>query len=124
MHIIGTHHVALYTANFERLRAFYTETLGMPVKGGFEGYNIIFINVGSTTIELVEETGHERINDPTGWNHLALEVADVDAAYAELTAKGITFHILPMNFPQAKPVVRIAFFKDPDGNILELVQQL
>ena len=35
MRILGTHHVALTTTRFERLRAFYVESLGLPVVGGF-----------------------------------------------------------------------------------------
>jgi catechol 2,3-dioxygenase-like lactoylglutathione lyase family enzyme len=59
-----------------------------------------------------------------GWDHLALEVEDIDAAYAELSAAGIPFHVPPEDFPEEAPSVRIAFFKDPDGNVLELVQPL
>jgi catechol 2,3-dioxygenase-like lactoylglutathione lyase family enzyme len=87
------------------------------------GRNIIFIDAGSTTIELIER------DEPLdlarqGFAHFAFHVADIDAAYAELTAKGIVFHVLPKPFPPEQPSVRLAFFKDPDGNELELVQPL
>lgn len=123
MQITGTHHVALCTPNFEALHAFYVDTLGLAVVGGFPGRKIIFIDAGSTTIELIER--NEPLH-PTrqGLVHFAFGVADLDAAYAELTAKGITFHVLPKLFPDEAPSVRIAFFKDPDGNELELVQPL
>jgi len=51
-------------------------------------------------------------------------VSDADAAYAELSARGVPFHVPPKDFPEEAPSVRIAFFKDPDGNELELVQPL
>lgn len=122
MQIVGTHHVALRTSNFAAMRAFYTETLGMAVLGGFPGRNIIFLDAGSTTIELIErESGAFQAPDH-GWHHLALEVADTDAAYAELHAQGVPFHIEPRSFPPDAPLVRLAFFKDPDGNELELYQ--
>ena len=122
MHIICTHHVAIYTANFERLRDFYVTTLGLPLRGAFEGYNIVFVEAGTTAIEIVEEnTATAREG---GWRHLALEVADLDAAYGELAAKGVPFHEAPRDFPPQAPKVRIAFFRDPDGNELELVQPL
>ena len=120
--IVCTHHVAIYTAHFERLRDFYVITLGLPVRGAFEGYNIVFVDAGTTAIEIVEN--HERQLREGGWRHLALEVADVDAAYSELAAKGVPFHETPRDFPLAAPKVRIAFFRDPDGNELELVQPL
>lgn len=123
MQITGTHHVAVCTPNFETLRTFYVETLGLPVVGGFPGRNIIFIDTGSTTIELIERDEPLQLNRQ-GFAHFAFQVEDLDAAYADLTAKGIVFHVLPKPFPEDRPSVRIAFFKDPDGNEFELVQPL
>ena len=123
MNITGTHHVALVTANFERLRAFYVETLGLPIVGAFAGRNIIFVEAGSTTIELIERSGQADAGSG-GWSHLAFQVDDIDAVHAELAGLGIAFHVLPKDFPDDAPAVRIAFFKDPDGNDLELVQPL
>jgi glyoxylase I family protein len=122
METTHTHHVAIYTSNYARIRAFYVETLGLPVLGAFEGYNIVFIGTGSTAIEIVEDTDARADNG--GWRHLALEVPDVDGAYRELTAKGIAFHALPENFPPEAPKMRIAFFRDPDGNEIELIEPL
>jgi catechol 2,3-dioxygenase-like lactoylglutathione lyase family enzyme len=120
MQITGTHHIALITANFATLRDFYVETLGLPIVGAFAGHNIIFIQAGSTTIELIERTGYTAPASG-GWDHFAFTVDDVDAAYAELSARGVVFHVPPRSFPDPAEV-RIAFFKDPDGNVLELVQ--
>lgn len=122
MEFIGVHHMAIITDDVARLRAFYVDVLGLPVVGGFPGRAIIFIGAGGTAIELVERSA--RPDGGGGWDHLALEVADIDTAYAELTARGVPFHSAPMAFPPAAPSVRIAFFKDPDGNVLELVQPL
>lgn len=123
MQFLGTHHVALCTPNFAALRQFYAETLGLPVVGGFPGRNIIFINAGTAVIELIERQEPLELARQ-GWAHFAFHVADCDATYAELNALGVPFHNLPRNFPEDKPTVRIAFFKDPDGNELELVQSL
>lgn len=122
--ILATHHIALSTAHFARLREFYTGTLGLPVLGGFTGQGILFLGAGTTAIELIEEAGAERPVGAGGWVHLALEVADVDAAYAALSARGVPFHIPPEDFPPAAPAVRIAFCTDPDGNVIELLQPL
>jgi catechol 2,3-dioxygenase-like lactoylglutathione lyase family enzyme len=124
MHITSTHHVAIYTANFERLRDFYINTLGFPLRGAFDGHNIIFVDVGTTTIEIVEDKGRGDDGIEGGWRHLALEVADVDDAFEELTALGIRFHVPPENFPPEKPLMRYALFRDPDGNEIELLQPL
>jgi catechol 2,3-dioxygenase-like lactoylglutathione lyase family enzyme len=122
MKITGTHHVALITSNFEQMRAFYTETLGLPVVGAFAGGAIIFLQAGPTTIELI---GRATYAPAVGsWDHFAFQVEDVDAAYAELKALGVPFHVEPKSVPDPLPEARIAFFKDPDGNILELFQPL
>ncbi len=85
MRVTGTHHVALYTADLERLRAFYVETLGLPQVGAFPGGKILFIDAGSTAIELIARDGWA--GTATGsWQHLAFEVESVDDAYDELRA--------------------------------------
>ena len=127
MQITGTHHVALFTRNFAGLRQFYADTLGLPVVGGFPGGKIIFFDAGSTTIELIDRGDRPEEHAPAnalGWAHFAFEVADVDAAYQELSAKGVPFTVLPKNAPDTSPSVRLAFFTDPDGNELELFQPL
>src|SRR5262249_24429331 len=123
LHATHTHHVAVLTTHFDRLRTFYVDTLGCPIVGAFPGRNIVFVAVGSTTIEIVERDASSD-RPPGGWDHLALEVADVDTAYAALTGQGVVFHVPPKDFPEEAPSVRIAFFRDPDGNVLELVQPL
>lgn len=119
----GAHHVALYTADFPRLYAFYTGVLGMAEVGRFPGHPIAFLAAGGTIIELA---GDEAPAGPRGqgWSHLALEVADLEAAVAALEARGVAFHVPPEPFPPEAPRARIAFFRDPDGNLLELYQPI
>ena len=124
MHIVRTHHVAIVTSNVARLREFYVEVLGLPPVGGFAGQSIAFVDAGTTLIELVEEAGPDGDRRQSGWNHLALEVQDVESAYAELSARGIPFDVPPEKFPPEAPELYIAFLHDPDGNPIELVQRL
>jgi len=124
LHVLTTHHIALSTGHFARLRAFYTETLGLPVLGGFPEQQIVFLDAGTTAIELAEENVVDAPVGARGWTHIALEVADVDAAYAALAARGVPFSAPPEDFPRAAPAMRIAFCTDPDGNVIELLQPL
>jgi len=124
MRILGTHHVAISTRDLPRLRTFYTETMGLPVVGGFPGYEIVFIGAGDTAIELIEEDGPVGAADGSGWHHLAWEVENVDEAYVDLVARGVPFQTAPEDFPPTAPTTRIAFFCDPDGNLIELIQPL
>ena len=126
MRITGTHHVALATPDLAQLRKFYVDTLGLPVVGGFPTHGILFVRAGETVIELVAEDVPAGGARRGGWDHLALEVADVDTAYAALVARGAAPHSPPEDFPPPpeNPALRIAFLCDPDGNLLELVQPL
>jgi glyoxylase I family protein len=53
-----------------------------------------------------------------GWQCLALEVEDMDAALAALNAKGVTTAWGPMK----RPDYARAEIRDPDGNPIELRQ--
>jgi len=55
-----------------------------------------------------------------GYDHLGLEVEDVDAAYEGLKAKGFSFTAPPKDFEN----LRIAFFKGPDNITVELLQKM
>lgn len=81
-----------------------------PAHGAFPGGRVIFIGAGSTTIEMV--TRDEWADSNAGnWQHLAFEVASVDAAHAELTAKRVAFHptfMSPVLLPEQWNVRRAA----------------
>jgi len=111
--------VAIRTQNFAAMEQFYTQTLGFPVAKRWDDATIIFIDVGSTTIELIRRDTAPAPNSPAGaFDHLALHVDDVDVAYQELVDKNIKIRNTPYNFKE----IRICFFFDPDGNLIELVE--
>ena len=59
-------------------------------------------------------------NKLRGWRHLALRVASLEAARAELSARGVVFT------DPVKPAGgggRVLFFADPEGNLLHLVER-
>jgi len=117
MSILRSHHIALKTPDFQRAKAFYTEVLGFDVVGDIPGRDIIFIDIGGTTIELIGTEAQPTGEEPqTGLVHLAFEVDDVDATFQELKEKDVVFHIEPTQVGD----IRLAFFRDPDGNPLEL----
>ena len=112
-----SHHIALRTPDFARAKAFYTEILGFPIVGNIPGKEVIFIDIGGTTIELVAGPEPQKWEHPgAGFMHLAFEVQDVDAVYSELADKGVEFFVQPTSVGD----IRLAFFRDPDGNELEL----
>lgn len=54
-----------------------------------------------------------------GFRHVGFKVADLDERVAKLHAAEVPFHLEPIN---AEGGVRITFFYDPDGTLLELVE--
>jgi glyoxylase I family protein len=122
--IRSTHHIGMVTGQFERMRRFYVEVLGLAEAGGFPEHHIVFLDAGSTRIELLGQDIGSDQEQRAGWHHLALEVDDVDAAFSTLTRCGVDVHSPPESFPPEAPVFRIAFLRDPDGNLLELIQQI
>ena len=130
-HIVGVHHISLLTNNFARLRDFYVEVLGLRIAGGFPGQNIIFLEAGNVLIELEEHdstpaNSHAPPDDRVGlgWNHLAFDVDDVDAAFNDLISLGVRSQAAPADYPEGAATMRIAFLSDPDGNIIELIARL
>jgi glyoxylase I family protein len=115
MAIQRSHHIALKSQHYEESKRFYTDIMGFKIVGTLGGGRIVFIDIGGTTIELMGADPVEATEPAIGFTHLAFQVDDVDATYAELKAKGVQFHIEPRG-----DEVRVAFFRDPDGNLLEL----
>jgi catechol 2,3-dioxygenase-like lactoylglutathione lyase family enzyme len=121
MKLIGTHHINLPTPNFESVKAFYTETLGFPIVHAWPDAKIIFIDLGSTWLEVADRSNATAHVPATGgFAHIALHVENVDEAVAELVAKGVPIHTQPKDFQD----IRLAFIQDPDGNMVELVHSL
>jgi lactoylglutathione lyase len=55
-----------------------------------------------------------------GLEHIGLTVPDIDAAVAELKAKGVRFTLDPTT---VRPGVRIAFLRGPENVSIELIQR-
>jgi catechol 2,3-dioxygenase-like lactoylglutathione lyase family enzyme len=110
----------------ERARQFYGETLGLEVEVLSEENGLIVLHLAG---------GHDvfvyRKPDfvPATYTVLNFEVDDVDAAADELIAKGVAFERYPDFEQDDKGIARdgpgpsIAWFKDPAGNILSVLQQ-
>ena len=105
--------VSILTQDLQRARQFYVETLGLEVES--EGESDMELRAGQVTLDIFDPSsiGQEFAPSPAG---LALRVPDVDAARAELEAKGVAFDGETIT----TGVCQQAWFKDPDGNALML----
>jgi len=132
---IRFHHVSLSVAELAAQRRWYQEALGFTeVIEEFEvpeaGVRTAVLQAGGgARIELIERSGsarNETFGDPMdtlrgqGYGHWALEVDDLDHTFATLTALGAQPIWPPADAVQ--PGARFAYVKDPEGNLIELIQ--
>ncbi len=113
----AVHHVSINVADVEAVAPFYTNILGMRVLDrpnfGFAGRWLR--SPGGGELHLVEVKGWI---PPIG-QHWAFKVDDIDAAVAELRARGVE-----IDDPKFIPgtTARQTFIQDPAGNMIELNQ--
>src|SRR5579885_1946575 len=110
--------------DLEQARAFYSETLGLPVDDA-NGALRLHLGTGAQ-VDVYAKDNHV----PATYTMLNFAVDDIDQAVGELKGKGITFEQYE-GLTDEKGVARglavnrgpnIAWFKDPAGNILSVLQ--
>ena len=119
------HHAHLICKDLEQMIAFFTEVLNAKLitRLKFGTADGASIDVQGTTVNLRvaredEEIAGDASQTRYGFDHIGLEVDDVDAAYKYLTERGYKFFMPPTDIPN----LRIAFFKGPEEITIELVQ--
>jgi catechol 2,3-dioxygenase-like lactoylglutathione lyase family enzyme len=111
--------------DIEAARHFYRETLGLGTTDLSEEFGVMSIQLAGGRDTLVY-----RKDDfaPATYTILNFEVDDVDAAVDALLAEGVTMERYDGFGQDEKGIARgpgpsIAWFKDPAGNILSVLQQ-
>lgn len=132
---VEVHHTSLPVADLEAQQSWYQRALGLTEV--VERYElddpavrtVVLCSPGGVRLELIERTGsspHQPYADPLeasltqGFGHWALSVTDLDRAFAELVAAGGAAVWPPA--PAVEPGARFAYVKDPEGNLIELIQ--
>jgi catechol 2,3-dioxygenase-like lactoylglutathione lyase family enzyme len=109
--------------NLEKAREFYGQTLGLKVSEHEEGLELSL--AGGTSIFLYPKPNHT----PASFTVLNFPVKDIEEAVEELTTLGVKLE--KYNQPELKtdargimkgPGMQIAWFKDPAGNILSVIE--
>ncbi|WP_201837687.1 VOC family protein [Microvirga zambiensis] len=120
-------HVAIRVKDVERTLDFYSGKLGMREMMRLDRDGrlwLLYLRITDTQfLEVFPEGVGERASerDAVGFNHICLEVADIDVALRELEAAGV-------------PLIRDrqmgadgnwqAWIEDPDGHRIELMQMM
>ena len=107
--------------DLEKAKQFYAQTLGLKVKESPEGLEL---HPGQQSVFIYPKPNHE----PATFTVLNFQVNNIDAAVDELKQKGVSFeHYEGEIKTDEKGIHRdkgptIAWFKDPAGNILSVVE--
>jgi lactoylglutathione lyase len=119
--------MVLFVQDLAGCTAFYRDTFRLPYQGSDansatflleEGLYLILLSPsGAANLLGTEVQALKLEGGPRGL--LAAGVADVDAAYQELKAKGVTFVRPPTDQSWG---LRTAHFADPEGNLWEINQ--
>lgn len=110
----------LPTTDVDKLRPFYEETLGL--KPFATRPSAVIYRVGEGTFFILSRSGIK----PAGHTQMSFVVPDVKAEVAELRGRGVVFEEYEM--PKTEdgvarmPAGWAAWFKDPDGNLIGLIQ--
>jgi predicted enzyme related to lactoylglutathione lyase len=114
--VTGVDFVSVPTQDLERAAAFYGETLGLRRSVYKPERNFAEFETGDVTLSVVDPQKMGIGEFKPNANHLALQVQDVAAARTQLEGRGVSF----MGDTFDTGVCHMAFFADPDGNMLML----
>ncbi len=113
--VTGVDFLSIGTTDFERAKAFYGETLGLRCSAEYGRVPGAEFEAGNLTLQVVDSEA-VGMTFQARTHPVALHVADVAAARAELEACGVRF----MGETMDTSVCHMAVFQDPDGNVLML----
>lgn len=131
----GLQHLGLPVTSLERSKAFYaqlgfTEVMRMDIQPKSDTVRVAMMEQGNFTIELyelgLEERGEIATRSDGHIDHVALNVLDIEQAYAEIKAAGIEIleDNAPVYLPFWKNGVRYFTVRGPDGEKVEFNQIL
>lgn len=112
--------VRVFVSDWQRAIAFYTETLGIPTafRSDEMGWAQLATGEGQLALERADPADAETRAMVGRFVGVSLQVAELDATYQTLAARGVDFLAPPEPQPWGGA---LAHFRDPDGNILTLL---
>jgi catechol 2,3-dioxygenase-like lactoylglutathione lyase family enzyme len=110
--------VVVPVSDVDRAKDFYAGTLGFEVDhdtSPAEGVRVVQLTPRGSACSIVIGTGVAPM-EPGSIKGLQLVVEDMDAAYADLTGRGLELGDVQKLGPPGSVGYKFAFFSDPDGN--------
>ncbi len=119
-------HLSIRCRNIENSVEFYRKMFDAKVilrRTPGPGKRIVFLSIGETMLELMEMgSASEPVDALThfGVHHFGIKVEDFESVYKDLKAKGADFVGEPW---EPTLGIRLAFLRDPNGAVIELVKR-
>ena len=121
------HHVHVICRDLEKMINFFCGVLGAHLieRKKIGTADAAGLDLQGTTISLRLRQEGEEISEVVsqrryGFDHIGLQVEDLEAAYRDLTSKGFPFPTPPKDVS----IGRVAFFTGPENISIELIQPL
>ena len=119
------HHIHLICRDLETMISFFSDSIGASLverrKFGTADGATLDLNGIDINLRVAREDEEIKSNfarSTYGYDHIGLEVADIHAAWDDLTKRGYQFFMPPTEAAG----LTIAFFKGPENITIELVQ--
>jgi glyoxylase I family protein len=122
-------HVAFFCRDLARQEAFFSKHFGFRRSRTFKAgkpEEFFMLKLGSVRLELfpagqAKEGSAQGGEQPVGFRHLALDVPKLEPLIESLQADGIKPDPI-IDVGDVIPGARIVFFRDHEGNIIELME--
>lgn len=120
-------HVVLLCHDMAAMRRFYAGVMGFPVRIDTEAW--VSLGIGATLLSL-RPRGRSRAGEdgPALPGSAAVQLAfrvppsSIDACHDELVAQGVAIACPPTDLPRWRH--RAMFFRDPEGNVVEIYAEV
>lgn len=127
---IAFEHVGMTSSDLDRTIGFYCDLLGLSLalRQSNDRTEMAFLDTGSGMLEVAcprADVARSRDVPPheAGMRHLTFAVDSVDAVIERLEAAGVEIVERPRAAFFTEMIKRVAFVRDPDGILVELVER-
>jgi catechol 2,3-dioxygenase-like lactoylglutathione lyase family enzyme len=112
----------VWTSRIPEAEKFYSGVLGLPLKG--QSHGALVYDVGGSDLRVSPVPATE----PSAHTVVGFAVSDSRATVESLTQRGVSFERIPGFSHDSAGIfttpdgAQVAWFRDPDGNLLSVVQ--
>ena len=117
--INGLGGATIWSQDVNNLLPFYRDVLGLTVRIQIAGF-VVFGQPGAPTLALGTHSEVRGHNADPARHMVGLMTDDIDGDWKRLKGAGVEFVENPTDYNQ----LRIATLKDPEGNLIQLLQRV